>query len=107
MAQNVDKTLLFNRWVRSREEDTPSEIIYRPAGFPLPPSRGRAGLEFSPDGTFKQIGIGATDISDVKEGVWHIDEAALDRVRVDVDGRVRFLEIRDLRKDLLALKSDE
>jgi hypothetical protein len=104
MADPIDINLLHGRWVHAREEDTATEQVFRPAGFPLPPSRGRAGLQFDEDGTFKRIGIGATDISSVKQGAWQIDHANADRVRVEVDGQPQMLEIHDLKQDRMTLK---
>ena len=104
MAQSIDVNLLHGRWVHAREEDTATEQVYRPAGFPLPPSRGRAGLQFNEDGTFKRIGIGATDISSVKDGAWQIDHANADQVHVEVDGQLQLLEIQDLKQDRMTIK---
>ena len=104
MAQPIDVNLLHGRWVRAREEDTATEQVYRPAGFPLPPSRGRPGLQFNEDGTFKRIGIGATDISNVKEGAWQIDRTNAGSVRVEVDGEPQLLEIKELKQDRMTIK---
>ncbi len=104
MTQSIDVNLLHGRWVHAREEDTATEQVYRPAGFPLAPSRGRSGLQFNEDGTFKRIGIGATDISNVKEGAWEIDRTNPDLVRVEVDDERQFLEIQDLKQDRMTLK---
>jgi len=104
MAQSIDVNLLHGQWVHAREEDTATEQVYRPSGFPLPPSRGRSGLQFNEDGTFKRIGIGATDISNVKEGAWRIDRTNADRVQVEVDGEHQSLEIQDLKHDRMTLR---
>jgi hypothetical protein len=104
MAQSIDVNMLHGRWVHAREEDTATEQVYRPAAFLLPPSRGRSGFQFNQDGTFKRIGIGATDISDVKEGAWQIDRANAGLVHVEVDGEPQSLEIKDLKHDRLTLK---
>ncbi|MBY2988285.1 hypothetical protein [Rhizobium leguminosarum] len=104
MAQPIDVNLLHGHWVRVREEDTPTEQVYRPAGFPLPPSRGRAGLQFNEDGTFKRIGIGATDISNVREGVWRLDHANAGSIRVEEAGKPQLLEINELKQDRLTIK---
>ena len=102
MARPTDVDLLCRRWVRAREEDTAAEQVYRPAGFPLPPSRGRTGFVFNADGTFTRIGIGATDISQVSQGTWEIDAA--DRVRINVGGESETLEIEDLETDRLTIR---
>ncbi|MER8786013.1 hypothetical protein NKH60_33460 [Mesorhizobium sp. M1006] len=104
MAQSIDVNLLHGRWIRAREEDTATEQVYRPAGFPLPPSRGRSGLQFNEDGTFERIGIGSTDISNVKEGAWQIDRSNAACVRVEVDGEPQLLEIKDLKHDRMTIK---
>jgi len=106
MAQPIDTNLLVGQWQHSREEDTPTEMVYRPAGFPLPPSRGRSGLEFAEDGTFKRIGIGATDVSNVKEGSWQLDDVNAGHVRVEVEGQPQVLEIRDLKQDRMTVKRE-
>jgi hypothetical protein len=104
MAEPVDKNLLLQNWVHSKEEDTATEAVYRPAGFPLPPSRGRTGFKFEADGTFKRIGIGATDISKVKEGKWQFDQAKADHVHVEVDGEPQVMKIEDLKPDRMTIK---
>jgi hypothetical protein len=103
MAKAVDTKFLCQHWIHSREEDTATETVYRPAGFPLPPSRGRPGLKFDPDGTFKQIGIGATDISKVKEGVWKVPSAGADHVCVSVEGQPQRIKILELKQDRMSI----
>jgi len=76
---------IFRRWLHSREEDSPSERVYRTANFPFRPSRGRAGLEIHPDGTFVAIGIGLADGQRARRGRWREEDGAI-RVRYD-DGR--------------------
>jgi hypothetical protein len=61
-------------------------------------------LEFNADGTFKRLGIGPTDISDVKDGAWQIDPANGDEVRVEVDGQPQLMKIHDLKRDRMAIK---
>jgi hypothetical protein len=102
----MDKRLLCRRWVHSREEDTATEVVYRPADFPLPASRGRSGLQFAKDGTFKEIGIGATDISNVKEGAWRFNEQDSSQVYVEVEGKPKVLKVDELKPDRMTLKRD-
>ena len=72
MGSSLDTVALSRQWVHAREEDTATETVYRPAGYALPPSRGRSGLVFDAAGTFKRIGIGQTDVSVVTQGNWQI-----------------------------------
>jgi len=104
MAEPIDRKLLVRHWVHAPEEDTATETVYRPSDFPLPPSRGRAGFEFSGDGTFKRIGIGATDISRVTQGSWKIESADAKEVSVTVDNEPRLMKIQELKQDRLAIK---
>jgi hypothetical protein len=80
------------------------EQIYRPADFPLPPSRGRSGFEFNSDGTFTRIGIGATDISHVETGTWKIDDTQPDQIHVEINGQDSLWQIQDLAPGRLAIQ---
>ncbi len=43
----VDTRLLCQSWLRSRQEDSDTEEVYRPAGFAFPRrERSRAGYRF-------------------------------------------------------------
>lgn len=72
MSKKFDQKLLFQRWIHSREEDTPTEIIYRPSSFPFPPARGRDGFELRPDHTAVDVGISAADGATEYLGQWHM-----------------------------------
>jgi hypothetical protein len=52
---------LYRRWVHSREEDDGDLQVYRPAGYDLPPARGRRGIEFRRDGELLLYGPGPAD----------------------------------------------
>ena len=52
---------LFRHWVHAREEDRPGVRVFRPGDRPLPPARGRDGIEFRPDGTARAYGPGPAD----------------------------------------------
>ena len=66
--------MLHQRWLHSHEEDTDSELVYRPATFRFPPSRGRDGFEFKSDFTCLEIGIGPTDAIQERLGSWEVEE---------------------------------
>src|SRR5262245_55790425 len=103
MIEPLDETRLCQSWVHSREEDTPTQTVFRPSSYPFPPSRGRSGYTFSADGTVKRRGIGPTDISTVKEGQWQIDPAEPDKVRLELDGKTKVLRVRDLDQDRMVI----
>jgi hypothetical protein len=71
--------------------------------FAFPPSRGRSGLEFKADGTFKRIGIGQTDVSAVTEGTWQIVEPEVGRIQVDINNNREDLTVRSLSGDRLTI----
>ncbi len=61
------------RWVHVHEEDTEDEIVFRPEGTDLPPARGRMAFELRADGTFTEIGLGATDVPEEATGTWVVE----------------------------------
>ena len=40
----IDPEQVAGRWVHSHEEDSGDELVFRPAGYAFPPSRGREAL---------------------------------------------------------------
>jgi hypothetical protein len=68
------KTPLVNRWLHSQEEDTATELVYRPAGFSFPAVTGRSGFELQPDGTVIWLGTGTEDAAGAENGIWVLEE---------------------------------
>lgn len=64
---------IYRKWTHSFEEDTEDTIVYRPADFEFPHSRGRSGLEFKRDGTLISHGVGAADVPEPKQRQWEFD----------------------------------
>jgi hypothetical protein len=99
---------LFRRWVHVREEDTAGVRVYRPADRPLPPARGRDGIEFRPDGTFADLRPGPTDAPVASVGRW--SAPADDRVALTYPPEARGAgaptgyEIVEVHADLLRLR---
>ncbi|HVF72497.1 MAG TPA: hypothetical protein VM940_12895 [Chthoniobacterales bacterium] len=71
MANDPAKQLI-NRWIHSHEEDTPGELVFRPAGFNFPRSRGRTGFELRPDRSMVEIQPGAADAGEESRGKWEL-----------------------------------
>jgi hypothetical protein len=88
---------LFRRWVHVREEDRNGVRVYRPVDHPIPPARGREGIEFRPDGTYIGYAIGPTDAPAGTAGQWWCD--APDHVRISqpdhVDTSYLILDVDD------------
>ena len=71
--QEIQSELLDKRWIHSHEEDKGDEMVFRPATFNFPRSRGRAGFELRPDKSLVEIGIGPADAPVENTGKWEID----------------------------------
>lgn len=103
MHEKVDEKLLQGGWLHAHEEDVPGKMVYRPDTYPLPPSRGRTGYRFQPDGQLLKLGPGPADRSSSTEGTWHIDKR--DQLVLHMPGASpEVLEIDELGPDRLVLK---
>jgi hypothetical protein len=71
---SVRPEVLHGRWVHAHEEDAPGEMVFRPAGYDLPPARGRMSFELKSDGTFREFGLGAADVPDEASGTWDLED---------------------------------
>ena len=70
---------LHKKWVHSKEEDTDTQMVYRPANYNLPPVRGgRTSLDIKPDGTVLTTGgAGPDDRQTEEKGNWKINDNTL------------------------------
>ena len=73
MSDKIEKGALPQRWVHSHEEDSDTEMVYRPASYKFPPSRGRSSFELRPDGTVLESSPGPSDRSEHSQGTWRLD----------------------------------
>jgi hypothetical protein len=69
----MDVKVLRQHWVHSHEEDTDTEMVFRPASYKFPPARGRKGFELKPDGTVIDYGIGPADRRTRSKGKWKLE----------------------------------
>ena len=69
----IERGVLEQHWVHSHEEDTDQEMVFRPASYKFPPSRGRSSFDLKPDGSLTESGPGPADRSEQKAGRWHLD----------------------------------
>lgn len=77
MRERDTERVLRRRWVHSHEEDTDKEMVFRPAAFEFPPSRGRRSFELRPDGALVEGGIGPTDRPVETQGIWELRDDRL------------------------------
>ena len=73
MSNKGEKATLAQRWVHSHEEDSDTEMVFRPASYKFPPSRGRTSLDLRPDGGLTESSPGPSDRSENTEGTWRLD----------------------------------
>lgn len=74
---------LHGRWVRSHEDDTDDEVVFRPASYAFPPSRGRTSIELRPDGTYVESSPGPVDVPEDSTGRWSLEG---DRLVLEAEG---------------------
>jgi hypothetical protein len=68
-----DKDALEGHWTHAHEEDSESELVFRPASDPLPPSRGRISFDLRADGSFSERSPGPVDLPEESSGSWSLD----------------------------------
>ncbi len=74
MSNDVTTDVLHQQWRHMHEEDTPDEMVFRPAYYGFPPSRGRTSFDLRPDGSLVEGGISPTDRPQKTEGTWRIED---------------------------------
>ncbi|MFC4116683.1 hypothetical protein [Nonomuraea zeae] len=78
---NEETPGIVGSWLHSFEEDTGTTTVYRRDDFPFPPARrGRAGMDFRPDGTFVSWTPGPDDRPRAAVGRW--DQEGAGRIRI-------------------------
>jgi|SRR6266850_1858607 len=100
----IEPEALHGRWLRSPEEDSDTEFVYRPASHPLPRSRGREGFELRPDGTAVHLSPGASDVPTHRHGRWRLSG---DTLQIDLEGETpstRVLELAEASPSRIAVK---
>jgi hypothetical protein len=92
------------RWVHAHEEDTDGEMVFRPAGTDLPPSRGRMALDLRPDGTFAESGLGASDVPEEATGTWILEGETITLSEGAAQGVPREMHVVSADEERLILK---
>jgi hypothetical protein len=87
---------IVGTWLHSHEEDTDTQLVYRPDDFDFPPARGRRGYEFRSDHSCNSIGISPRDGQAKTPCTWQLHE----RPRREI-----VLTFADGRKEVLAIES--
>jgi hypothetical protein len=101
----IPRESLVRRWVHSHEEDTDTEMVFRPDDFDFPPSRGRVALELKKDGTALERGIGPTDVPQETERRWTVDpDGSIVLLEKGTDRILRRLPVESADPDRLTVR---
>jgi hypothetical protein len=103
MRERDTERILRRRWVHSHEEDTEEEMVFRPAAYEFPPSRGRRSFELKPDGTLAEGRIGPTDRPVEAQGTWELRDDRL-VLRRDPSEAPRAMRIASVDHDRLVVE---
>lgn len=99
----LSKKLLQRRWTHSHEEDSATTVVYRPADFDFPRSRGRKSFELGPGGRYMESVPGPSDQPRAGSGKWDIDDDKI-VIRSPSTGAARSLQVESVSKDRLVIK---
>lgn len=91
-------------WLHSHEEDTPTEMVFRPASYSFPPSRGRTGFELRPDGSALAIGIAPTDGPQQGQAKWSLQGANEIHIQSPTTQETRSLNLVSVSPDKLVVR---
>lgn len=100
---------LCRRWIHSHEEDSDTELVYRPVDFAFPPARGRTGFEFFPNKSCIRVGVAAADGSKVVDGTWELEEEESEetlRIRIDCKDTSEVLTVASIDEERLIIRRD-
>jgi hypothetical protein len=88
---------LVGQWTHSHEEDTDTEMVFRPATHKFPRSRGRMSLDLRPDGSYVESSPGPVDVPEESTGSW-----ALEGDRLVLEGQA--WEVASVEPDRLTVR---
>lgn len=103
MAKEVIEADLYGEWIHSREEDTESTIVYRPANYHFPLTRvPRNTFLFEPSGKLISGEPSPSDSITVKHASWKLEN---NKINIYSGSKLLNSEsIESLDKDKLVLK---
>ena len=96
--------VLQQEWVHSREEDTPTEMVFRPASYDFPPARGRKSFALGSGGKLVEAGIAPTDARTETEGRWKVEGDRLAFFTKSASEPSKVMQIVSVDKERLVVK---
>lgn len=103
MPDPLEKSLNAE-WVHSHEEDEGDRMVFRPADFDFPPSRGRTGFRLEPGGAAEASGPGPDDRRRGAPGRWSLSGR---RLRVSAPGFSGTFEVEKVDGERLVVRRVE
>lgn len=100
-AHQLQLSRLQTTWVHSHEEDLGDQMVYRPADFDLPPSRGRTVITFAAEGVVEVGYPGPDDRGAVAAGRWTFEDGEL---TIDSPALSGVFEVEAIEEDRLVLR---
>jgi hypothetical protein len=91
-------------WIHSHEEDSSSEMVFRPDTYSFPPSRGRTGFELRPDGSALAIGAAPTDGPEQTEAKWSLQSGNKIQIEVPNTQETRSFDLLSVAPDRLIVR---
>lgn len=104
MSKKNLREALEQEWIHSREEDTETEMVFRPASYDFPPARGRKSFTLMPDGELIEGGIAPNDARQETAGTWKLEDDHLAFYTQSATEPTRTMKIASLDKDRLVVK---
>lgn len=102
MMTSTELQFLSRRWTHSFEEDSPTELVYRPSDFPFNRSRGRNQFDLRSSGEVVDISSGRDDVPEATIGLWKVDNNQL--VIKFKDGSQVVYPVKEVKSDKLVIK---
>ena len=97
---------LIGHWVHSHEEDSAKEMIFRPASFSFPRSRGRDSFELKTDVLIER-GPGPADAATETLGTWSVSaDGELSFFHGAEKKAARVMKIISAKADRLVVRND-
>jgi len=101
----IPADVLCQHWVHSHEEDTETEMVFRPASHPFPRSRGRRSFQLRVGGDLVEGRPGPTDRPEDSAGRWQLtDDGTLAFFRPSEPTPHRTLPIASITRDRLVVR---
>jgi len=102
MSDPINLQLLYKNWVHSHEEDSDSEMVFRPSTYKFPPARGRNSMDLKQDGSLILGGSAADDRKTLTKSKWSIDKNTL--ILNHTSANAQMMKIKSLDGDKLIIE---